>query len=82
MKNISYSPFANLGDLSKYDLSTLNQIGSGMSCKVVEENPFKIVEWSNDNTVITIRFNEDGTFNQLISEVWKEENLNINYLNQ
>lgn len=79
MKNVTYSPFAKLGKLSQYHLQDLVQIASKMSFQLKEDSLYKIAEWSNENTTIVIRFHLDGTFDQLIKEVWKEEELVINY---
>lgn len=79
MKSITYSPFAKLGNLSQYHLTDFVQIGSNMSFQLKEDRQYKIAEWSNDSTSITIRFHSDGRFDQLIKEVWKEVNMVIAY---
>ncbi|MEY2793309.1 MAG: hypothetical protein RJA76_1301 [Bacteroidota bacterium] len=79
MKNTDYSPFANVGDLRCYNLEELTNIVSNMTLNVREGNLYKEAEWSNDYTSICIRFHADGTFDQLIKEVWKKEKLEIVY---
>ncbi len=77
MINVTYSPFAKLGDLSFYNLSQLVEIGASMSFKLSEDSLYKIAEWSNEFTLIIMRFHADGTFDQIIREVWKKENMEI-----
>lgn len=79
MKNSDYSPFANLGDLRYYNLKQLTKIVSNMTLQIRNESLYIVAEWSNDYTVICIRFHADGTFDQLIKEVWKKEKLEIDY---
>ncbi len=79
MKNTYSSPFSLLGDISKYNYDQLCKEIVGMKSKVIENSGHKIVEWSDAFTVMTIRFNRDGTFNKILREEWRELNLVFDY---
>ncbi len=80
MKNINYSPIAQLGDLSQYSLYRLIELLSDMSVKISKENlNFLHAEWSNEFTIITIRYHINGNFDCILREVWKESKLEVTY---
>lgn len=79
MKKTYCSPFALLGDVSQYTYQDLSTLIVDMDSKLIENHSYKVVQWSDPFTVMTIRFNEDGSFDQILREEWRELNMVFDY---
>jgi hypothetical protein len=71
---MDYSVFAKIIDLSVYNLEEIKKIASSMDMNIIQVDQHQTIEWSDENTSITIEFHLDGRFNRIVREVWKNLN--------
>jgi hypothetical protein len=72
IKNYNYSIFADLGNLSQYNLHELQKRveNSSTFCTSTEDDIITVT-FTDEQTILVIWYNLDGEFIKIFSETWK-----------
>ncbi len=69
---MAYSALASISDFSKYNLDEITSLAQNMEMKIHLNGMYKTVQWSDDETSLTVEYHLDGSFHRIVEEVWKE----------
>ena len=79
--NNKFSEFAQLGDLSQYHMTDIqNHLNSCWHEEVLVHESYQLVTWSNKNSSFTICYSLSGVFIQIKEEKWVDEKLTFSYV--